>query len=426
MAENDEIKRLGKSRLWYSSGGFIDGFIFLGMGMMLPTAVVMALGGGDHHIGILGAAAYGLFSLFQFFGPVILKLTNSNRRGMLLLILTTAILMLGQSVAIVSRIFFSTPGFALYSYIVLFYIMTFMGGPKQNIEASWAGDLVPTKKLGWFNSLKWIFVNVGNMLGVFLIARFIDTFHYIKGFFVLYILLAIVLALSLFFYGRVEDKKPQNLKFIKDSDGNRDRLALRNFALWCYIAFYLIWAGGRTIMYTFYPKFLMEELQFNLTDIAGIETIRIVVSCLALYVFGKVCDIKGNRLITMVVSLIMAFCMYLWVATAWFGTKSVIIFAIVNGAAGMTHSMLGINLALEIFPGKGRAFYLAFARFFIGAAGVITPIIAGFTMRAFHDVEFTLFGATLMRYHLVFFAAATMTVCCAIPLILMGNRKVEA
>jgi hypothetical protein len=88
--------------------------------------------------------------------------------------------------------------------------------------------------------------------------------------------------------------------------------------------------------------------------------------------------------------------------------------------------MLGNNFALEIFPDKGRAFYLAFSRFFIGASSVITPILAGFAMYMFQDIHVDLLGATLNRYHLVFFAGASITMLCCVPLILIGNRKVEA
>jgi hypothetical protein len=88
--------------------------------------------------------------------------------------------------------------------------------------------------------------------------------------------------------------------------------------------------------------------------------------------------------------------------------------------------MLANNLALEIFPDKGRAFYLAFARFFIGGAGVVMPIIAGFALFAFPDIQFALLGATLNRYHIAFACGATITMTCVVPLILMGNRKVEA
>jgi MFS family permease len=194
---------------------------------------------------------------------------------------------------------------------------------------------------------------------------------------------------------------------------------------WLYNSFYLIWAAGRAITFTFAAKYMLTVLNFNLKEVAGIQIIQMAVGIAVLYGLGKVSDRTGSRFWLTLVTAFVALSMYLWVGTAWIGVPLLIAYYIINGAAGQTHAMLGINLALEIFPKEGRSVFLALSRFTIGLASVITPIIAGFFMTVYSGFELHLHGAVLNEYHLVFFTGATITLFSALPLVLMGNRRIS-
>jgi MFS family permease len=99
-------------------------------------------------------------------------------------------------------------------------------------------------------------------------------------------------------------------------------------------------------------------------------------------------------------------------------------YAIINGAAGHTHSMLAINYSLEIFPDKGRSAYIAFSRFFVGSAVVLFTILSGRALDAFRGFQYTLWGATLNHYHALFAVCTAFTLCCIIPLLIAGKRTV--
>jgi hypothetical protein len=102
----------------------------------------------------------------------------------------------------------------------------------------------------------------------------------------------------------------------------------------------------------------------------------------------------------------------------------IIIYYILNGAAGHTHSMLAINFGLEIFPDKGRSGYIAFSRLFIGCVSTFFTIMGGKVLQILHGWHFTLWGAQLSYYHLLFTVCSCLTFCCVIPLIIVGNRTI--
>jgi hypothetical protein len=121
----------------------------------------------------------------------------------------------------------------------------------------------------------------------------------------------------------------------------------------------------------------------------------------------------------------VAVCMLLWVSSAWFGIVPIIIYYIINGAAGHTHTMLALNFGLEIIPDKGRSGYLAFSRLFIGIVSTTGSIAGGRILQGLHGWHHMLRGAQLNHYHLLFIVCSCITFCCVIPLIIVGNRTVS-
>jgi MFS family permease len=144
----------------------------------------------------------------------------------------------------------------------------------------------------------------------------------------------------------------------------------------------------------------------------------------AVLLLGKVADRSGHRFWLAILSASVACCMFLWVASAWWGVVPIIVYYPLNGLAGHTSSMLGTNYGLEIFPVKGRSGYFAVARVITGAVGATAAIMAGAFMQGMQRLEFQLWGATLNHYHVLFAITAAVTLSSVIPLILVGQRTV--
>src|SRR3989339_667805 len=343
----------------------------------VPTAIIRSLGGDDRHIGIFGCVN-GLTSLFQWIGTLLIRRCKSNRKAMIVS------MALGLSVAslIAASILFSSfswfSGYSLWCYLGFSLLLAVIGGVQWNIESSWIGDLVPKHRLGWFTSVKW-FIGVA---GIFVFMNLI---------------------------GRVCDRWPSPQGY---SSG--------------YIAFYVLWAGGRTMLFTFWGAYLIDAFKFSMTKVAWMLSVQYMVSCIMVLVMGRFTDRTGHRIPLIIVTAIVGASMGLWVASAWFGVITIVIFQILNGAAGHTHSMLAINFGLEIFPDKGRSGYLAFSRIFIGVIAILMPVLAGRIMFRLHDFHYALWGAILTKYHVLFILSTIVTLCASVPLVIIGNRRVDA
>ena len=81
----------------------------------------------------------------------------------------------------------------------------------------------------------------------------------------------------------------------------------------------------------------------SMTKIMMILVIQNVVAAVMVLVMGKVTDRFGTRLPLIIVSFVIASSMMLWVSSAWFGIYPILIYQVLGGVAGNTHSMLAVN-----------------------------------------------------------------------------------
>ncbi len=375
---------LKKDRVKFGLGSILFQSEEIGLGGV-PTAIVRYLGGNDSHIGIIYSTT-ALPSITQFLGVFVLRWQQSNRRAMIFAMLLGFILASAVALTIVSHLAPSLGTFSLYGYLILSMLFMAMCGLPWNIESTWIGDLVPKEKLGSFTSIKWILSVIGIIIFTFIIGKICDFSPNAKGYASVYFMFAVSFIIAALIYAKITDRKPQHLNFLSVGKSSHERINYGAKALWCYIIFYCCWAGGRIILLAFMAAFLIDVYHFSMTKLAILYNIQPFINILMLFIFGKVTDkIGGNRIPLMFVSGTVACAMFLWVLTPWLGLPIIIIYQIINGAAGQTHTMLAINLGLEIFPHKGRATYLGFSRIFIGAVGFITPIIAGKFMQSIGD-----------------------------------------
>jgi MFS family permease len=391
------------------------------LGFNFITGIIKLFGGNDFHLGLAGGVG-NIYQVLQFLGSLVLRFARSNRFGYLIGALP------GIAVGMLSIVCIyhaDTPfrAIALKGYLALLLCGAVFSAITANIYISWIGDLVPKNRLGWFFSLKWIFVNLSAVAGSLTLARIVDAYPTAKGYSAVSFFLFLSAIAGLLLFMSVPDRRPKSASFFS-AGGEGGRLHYRSPALWCYILFYIIWGGGRSILSTFTPIFLMERFGFSMSKLAWLFSLQLVSSSIMIYILGKISDKRGNRIILILTSGFVAACMFLNVSAAWWGLAPIIIYAILNGMAGQTHSMLAINLAIEIFPDHGRSAYLALSRFFIGIACILAPFFSGWIMSLFQGMHLDIWGRSLDRYYLAFAASGALTLCCVIPLIIMGRRRV--
>ena len=389
----------------------------------IHTMLVRLLGGSEVHIGIVGSAS-NVGSFVQWIGSCLLRWTGSNKRAM-----NWALgggILFGAFMA--GALFLAgtdsrwMPA-ALIVYLVGAFGLAGASGLQNNIESSWIGDLVPKQLLGWFTSAKWMIGSLGLLLFLWLFGQVSKHFPEnpaAVGWVLLFV--AFSHAAAIILMSTVTDRKPQTVNLIS---GDGERLDYASAPLWRYIWFYAAWAGGRAALMAFSAAYLLDA-GYTMAKITAIWMIQPVVNLGMLMLLGRISDRSGARLPLMLISGTMGCCMLLWSASAWLGLTAIILYQVVNGMAGNTHSMLAINYGLEIFPAKGRSAYLAFARIILGLASIAATLSAGFIMRAARGFEFTVGGTTLNHYHLFFAGCALVTVSCVIPLLLAKHDLADA
>lgn len=415
-------KLLRKNRLKFGFGNILFQSEEIGIGG-LPSVIIRALGGDDRHIGIYGSTL-GVTSISQFLGAIILQKTRSDAKGMTISMFVGFLVAGAIAMTILGSCLTSLRPVALYLYLGLGIFFAAVSGVQWNLESSWIGDLVPKNKLGWFTSFKWILAAIGVMVFNIIIAKVADKHPSPAGYASVYLMFSLSFLLASYIYSTATDRTPKNLNFIKGGETHHERINYTSMPLWCYITFYMFWSGGRMMMLSFTWVYLIDQFKFTLTKMAWLSNLQVFISILIIYALGKITDKSGHRIPLLLISATVASCMTLWISSAWWGLTPIIIYQLISGAAGNTHSMLCVNLALEIFPDKGRAAYLGFSRFCLGCVTMTTPVLAGLFMRQITNFQTVIHGVTFNKYHLLFAICTGITICCVIPLLLLGNRKV--
>lgn len=388
------------------------------------TIIIRALDGTSLHLGISGGIG-SIGSVVQWMGMPLLKKYNSNRKAMAVALGAGAVLGFLVALAILLGLLPDMRLFALWAYIFFGFLLAAASGVQWNIETNWIGDLVPKENLGWFTGAKWVVAVFGILCFVLFFGKLADKWPNLYSYSFMFIVIGVSHIIAILLIKTIIDRVPRNANFISAGTSHHERLNYKSMPLWCYIIFYLLWSGGRTPMYVFSVAYLLDQFHYSITKIALIGTIQGVVSMIMLLVMGKVTDKFGCRLPLLLVSGFMALVMSLWFLSAWWGIVPVIIFNILNGFAGHTHSLLAVNYGLEIFPDKGRSGYFGFSRLLMGLGVAGISMLAGIFLHCIEGFHFRFLGADLNHYHVLFFCCMLVTASCTIPLIIVGKRTVQ-
>lgn len=310
----------------------------------------------------------------------------------------------------------------LILYIVFLFGLAGSTGIQLNIETNWIGDLVAPSVRGWFTSLKWVISAVGGMALTVIFAQIVQRKSGFIAYAAIFLYMAITTVVAVWLMSTVIDRKPEPVVFFGKRKNSFDRMDYLNRSLWGYIWFFLAWSGGRTALYSFATAYMLDSLGLTMSRIAMVWILSGAVSIIMLFWMGSVSDRIGNRKPLCLISVMAALSMLLWVASAWWGLAAIIIYQVLNGAAGTTHSMLGINYGLEVLPQKGRAAYFAFARIVIGAGVILVTLAGGFIMQRLRFMEIALFGGVMNHYHFYFIGCSLFSLSCVIPLLLKRNK----
>lgn len=207
----------------------------------LHTALVRALGGGDLHLGFMGAVL-SMGAIFSWIGTLILKAAKMHRRALNCALFAASIvqglivgtLLLGHAKPALSAVL-------LVAYIALVAGMAMLNSAQQNIAVSWIGDLVPTRQRGWFVSGMAMVSNIGLVFLQLLFARLarnagLPGYAFLVGIVMINTLLACLLVST------ITDRQAKAVNFLSTRHGERVNYAFK--PLWGMIWFGVPGAAG--------------------------------------------------------------------------------------------------------------------------------------------------------------------------------------
>ncbi|MBL8026875.1 MAG: MFS transporter [Fibrobacteres bacterium] len=390
----------------------------------ITTVILRHLGGNAFHLGLFGATS-GFATLFQWIGALLLKKFNSNKRAMVAaLLLASAVSALIAAVIALPAFWPAFKPFAIWSFLILCVLFTATAGALRNIETSWIGDLVPENRRGWFASFKWIVYVITGIFFSFLFSRIADLWPGTPTYAGFYVAFVVSFLVVIPIISGIVDRIPKHANFVSGGSSHHERLNYKDPAFVLYLLYTSFWLGGRQLIFTFSAAYMMDQFGFSLTKLLFVQLGQPVVSIFALFFLGKLTDRTGNRGPVLIISFILLFSMSLWISTAWLGFVPIVIYYVLASLGGATGGLLGNNYALELFPAKGRAGYLAFAGLVNGIVGIICIVGAGVVMRHLDGWSMMLWGAKINNYHVLFTMSITIASLALVPLILIGKRRV--
>ncbi|MBE6369022.1 MAG: MFS transporter [Lentisphaerae bacterium] len=391
----------------------------------LKVLIIKMLGGNDLHLAVTGSFG-GLVSFTQCLAVPLLKMCKSNRLAMIVSLLIGVAGGVLLALSVLGGLVESMQGLFLWVFLISILVMSVATGVQLAIETNWIGDLVPQNCRGWFTSIKSIISLIGMSLLALLFGFIVDN----MGSLILagvgcFLVVALSHVLAICLIKEVPDREPK-IKPIFEG-GKITGLNLKSYALWCYIAFYMLWTGGRALFATFSTIFILTEFKMGLVQLSGFTILNQTMSCIMLFVLGRMSDKRGNRKLLAFISFCVSMSMFSYLTTPFLGVIPLIATSIIGGMAGLTHGMLVVNYSLEIIPEEGRATYISFIRMVMGAWTILVVNIGGVIAHALEKSNFTfeMFGKTFSRYHIMFAIGAAMAGCCVIPLLMAGARKIK-
>lgn len=384
------------------------------------TVIIRALGGGDAHLGFIGAAAQVMAPMFSWVGAVLLRLMKFNRQAMTLSLWLGALI---QAFIVILLVLVSRnaawAGWGLYIYLSLIVLMLVLTGAQFNIGVCWIGDLVPKKYRGRFVSGMSIISVIGIVIMQFALSRLALLADGLYAYAGIMGLIFVNTVISVFLFWTVPNRRSQAVKFV--STHKEERLDYRYPPLWHLIWFECTWRGGRIALMSFTTAYLLDYFGMRLDRVILLNIIGSTLSIFSLFVVGRISDRVGNQRPLMLISFVCALSMLLWVSTAWWGIWPIVAYQVINGAAGVTHWMLVNNLSLEVYPAKGRPNYLSFHKSLSGVFLLIFSTYAGHLLSGFRGWSTVLWGSEINHYHVFFLICTAVTLACIIPLGLLGR-----
>lgn len=372
-------------RLSTTEGIFAQFFFALASpGSIFITKFAILLGALPIHFGII--SAIGQISLiFQPIGYLIMQKVDSMKREVIKYSFINRVIPLLFCILP----FIMPLRYALYTFIVLFFLSASFKAISDNIWIAWVSDIIPLRFRGRFFGARTRFIVVAG-LGISILASFFidyiektqgnaflisgENFR-IKMFAVIFAAAFIAGMISIFFLLKQPELK-------KRKNFNETALHLfspfkdKNFRMLVLYAFW--WMGAVGIGAPFWQPFMIKNLSMSMTEIQIYGVLSTAASVMALKPWGKFIDTFGNKTAMRFAIILSGMNPLIWIFLKpdnyWF----VYIEAATSGIMWSGANIIALNFVLSIAPENQRQLYSGVYGAVTGIAMMLTMLLSGF------------------------------------------------
>ncbi|MDD3804014.1 MAG: MFS transporter [bacterium] len=424
-------------RISYIDGAMAQVYTSLsGMGSIFVTKFMVMLDASPMHFGLFSASGQ-LSQVFQLFGAVIVKNSETRRKMVVFLALLGRIL--SFAFGFVSLLAIGREN-RVAIFLALFFTSNALQAVSANLWVAWISDMVPIGVRGRFFSVRsQILLSMGLFTG-YCFSLFIDLFDKTPSvlsksilsvlnhpsvfkasnlsfaFIFLFSFAAVIGIIGIFILSFQPEKKK------KRANGGVLQMYLEpfrdsNFRRFLFYGFW--WMCSVGIGSPFWQPFMIKTLKMSMVEIQIYGTISTVASLLALKPWGKFIDRFGNKTAMRLAIALGGINPLIWLFANESSYWMLFLEAFSSGIMWAGAGIVATNFVLSIAPEDKRQVYS-------GIYGAVTGLSMMFTMllsSLFAPKPVQLFGLSLTSEQVLFGLTGVMRWTAEIPLALIKEPR---
>ena len=416
--KRNESKTRKTVRISYWDGSFAQVYLSLsGIGSIFVTKFLVILNASQIHFGMLSALGQ-LSQVFQLFGSIIAKKSESRKKMVILLAL------LGRSLSFlfgfIAVLFFGNSGVIVF--LLIFFLSNVLQAMSANLWVAWISDMIPISIRGrYFSKRSQILLLTGLFTG-YLFSIFIDLFDENPGriasfisnsignssylnhnnlnfaFIFLFSFAAMMGIIGIYILNFQPEKKKdiereKVFKMYAEPFKDKNFLKFLFYGLW--------WMCAVGIGAPFWQPFMIKTLKMSMVEIQIYGTISTFASILALKPWGKFIDRFGNKTSIRIAIILGGMNPLIWLFVNEGSFWIIYIEAFTSGIMWSGAGIVATNFVLSIAPEKKRGIYSGIYGAITGLSMMVMMIISSIIIPKPMDVmglhltgEQILFGIT--------------------------------
>ncbi len=383
----------------------IDGCFYtmmVGFGESFFGAYVVALQASHFVIGLIGSLPQTMGSLAQLLSIQVVRLFGSRKRMVSTLVLFQAFLYIPITLGMLLP---RSYGIGMILLSVTLYFMLGMIVVPAWIE--WMGYLVPEKLRGRYyglrNSITGFFSLFSFLIGG-LILQVMDQRNLVWfGYGILFGLAFVSRLFSYWYLCQVDDTKaPPPPPLLKTSAKPTHILKnLPKSPFYGYLMLNVLMNTAVFISGPYFTPYMLQELRFSYWTFTYVLAIPMLVKALTMPIWGKICDLYGNRNVLAFSATFLGTLPILWVVSP--RVEFIVFIQILSGFLWAAFDLSAFNTLYDLTPEKSRMKYSILLNS-VNAIAYITGAMAG--DRIITTVSHLM--PSFSPYHAVFWTSGVM------------------